>query len=238
MSDMSKKFLEEDETKDMNEEFEVLELDEEIPNMGEESQDEDGPIFHDAEEDFDEDFNDVEEPLNIKKEILSWVVTLLITFVCIFVLKNYVIINAMVPTGSMENTIMPDDQLFGNRLAYVFDDPERGDIIFFYFPDDETQKYVKRIIGLPGEKVTIKDAKVYINDSEVPLEEPYLKEEWVLGTGPYEFEVPEGCYFVMGDNRNSSKDARVWNNPYVAREKIIGEAGFIYFPFDRIGVVE
>lgn len=179
-----------------------------------------------------------EEILDIKKEIRSWIITLGITFVCIFVLKNFVIINAMVPTGSMENTIMPDDQLFGNRLAYMFDEPARGDIIFFYFPDDETQKYVKRIIGLPGETVTIKDAKIYINGSKEPLEEDYLKEEWVNGTGPMEFEVPEGCYFVMGDNRNTSVDSRYWNNPYVAREKIIGEAGFIYYPFDRMGVVE
>ena len=237
-------FPEENNNKEIDDVLDVLELDKEIPDAGEVCQEDDGPIFHDAEEEFaDEDFDaldsdDTEEKMDIKKEIRSWVSLLLITFVCIFVLKNYVIINAKVPTGSMENTIMPEDQLFGNRLAYVFDDPERGDIIFFYFPDDETQKYVKRIIGLPGEKVTIVDAKVYINDSEVPLDEPYLKEEWVLATGPYEFQVPEGCYFVMGDNRNSSKDARMWNNPYVAREKIIGEAGFIYFPFDRIGVVE
>lgn len=178
----------------------------------------------------------VEEKLDIKKEILSWVMTLVITFVLIFVLKNYVIINAMVPTGSMENTIMPEDQMFGNRLAYMFSEPERGDIIFFYYPDDEKQKFVKRIIGLPGETVTIVDAKVYINGVE--LEETYLKEEWVNGTGPYEFQVPEGCYFVMGDNRNTSQDARYWRNTYVAKDKIIGKAGFIYYPFDRIGVVE
>ena len=178
------------------------------------------------------------EALDWKREVLSWVVTLAITFVLIFVLKNYVIINAMVPTGSMENTIMPDDQLFGNRLAYVFEEPQRGDIIFFYFPDDETQKFVKRIIGLPGETVTIEDGKVYINDSEVPLEEPYLKEEWRVNKGPYVFEVPEGCYFVMGDNRNTSRDAREWKNTYVAKEKIIGKAMVIYYPFDRMGVVE
>ena len=236
MSDINKNLSEDNRTDEI---LDVVELDTEVPDEGSELQAENGPIFHDVEEDklIERDKKD-EEKLDIKKEIRSWIFTLLITFVCIFVLKNYVRINAMVPTGSMENTIMPDDQLFGNRLAYLFEDPQRGDIIFFYFPDDETQKYVKRIIGLPGEKVTIKDAKVYINDSEVPLEEPYLKEEWTLGTGPYEFQVPEGCYFVMGDNRNSSKDARVWNNPYVAKEKIIGEAGFIYFPFDRIGVVE
>lgn len=83
-------------------------------------------------------------------------------------MKNYVIINATVPTGSMEHTIEPGDDLFGLRLAYQFSEPKRGDIVIFRFPDDETQKYVKRVIGLPGEKVTIEDAKIYINDSETP----------------------------------------------------------------------
>lgn len=241
MSEINKNFSEE-------ETLGVLDLDEELDDMDVDDDlkaEEDDRIFHDAETDA-EDWQEQrkafkrkeEEKFNIKKEISSWILTLVITFVLIFVLKNYVIINAKVPTGSMENTIMPKDQLFGNRLAYVFDEPERGDIIFFYYPDDESQKFVKRIIGLPGEKVTIVDAKVYINDSEVPLDEPYLKEEWVHGTGPYEFQVPEGCYFVMGDNRNTSVDARYWDNTYVAKEKIIGEAGFIYYPFNRMGVVE
>ena len=125
------------------------------------------------------------------KEILSWCMTLLAAFVLALVLKNYVIINATVPTGSMENTIEPGDDLFGFRLAYKFAEPERGDIVIFRFPDDESQKYVKRVIGLPGEKVTITEGKIYINNSDVPLEEDYLKEDWVRATGPFSFEVPE-----------------------------------------------
>lgn len=118
------------------------------------------------------------------REVLSWVVTLLAAFALAMVLKNYVIINATVPTGSMEHTIEPGDDLFGLRLAYQFSEPKRGDIVIFRFPDDETQKYVKRVIGLPGEKVTIEDAKIYINDSETPLKEDYLKETWTEATGP------------------------------------------------------
>lgn len=180
----------------------------------------------------------VEEEIDWKQELKSWILTLGITVLVIFVLKYYVIINASVPTGSMENTIMPGDNILGFRLAYLTEEPERGDVIFFYFPDDETQKYVKRIIGLPGEKVAIYDGKIYIDDSPVPLEEDYLKEEWVIGTGPYLFEVPEGCYLVLGDNRNGSQDARYWANSYVAKEKIIGKAIFTYFPLDRWGMVE
>ncbi len=179
-----------------------------------------------------------EDKIDWKKEIVSFALTILITLVVVIILKNYIIINAEVPTGSMENTIMPDDNILGYRLAYLNEGPERGDVIFFYFPDDETQKYVKRVVGLPGEKVTIEEGKIYINDSQVPLEEPYLKEEWTKGTGPYVFQIPEDSYLCLGDNRNRSADAREWNNPYVAREKIIGKAIFTYFPIDRWGLVE
>lgn len=191
--------------------------------------------------DLTSDSNNKKETINksdIKEEIKSFALTLLITLAVAFVLKNYVIINANVPTGSMENTIMPGDNLLGFRLAYLIDEPERGDVIFFHFPDDETQKYVKRIVGLPGETITILDGKIYINDSKDPLEEPYLKEEWTRGTGPYVFEIPEDSYLCLGDNRNRSADAREWNNPYVREEKIIGKAVFTYFPLNRWGMVE
>lgn len=178
------------------------------------------------------------EKIDWKKEVISFATTLLIAMAFVFVLKNYIIINANVPTGSMENTIMPGDNILGFRLAYLQEEPERGDVIFFPFPDDETQKFVKRIIGLPGETVTIMDGKIYIDGATEPLEEPYLKEEWTKGTGPFVFEIPEDSYLCLGDNRNRSADAREWNNPYVAREKIIAKAIFTYFPIERWGIVE
>ena len=179
-----------------------------------------------------------EDSLDWKEELKSWVMTLVITVVVCLVLKNYIIINASVPTGSMENTIMPGDNILGYRLTYLLEEPERGDVIFFPFPDDESKKYVKRIIGLPGENIYIRDGEIYINDSLTPLEEPYLKEEWIVGTGPFEFQVPEDSYLVLGDNRNNSDDARYWNNSYVMEEKIIGKAIFTYFPISRWGMVE
>lgn len=168
-------------------------------------------------------------------EVFSWVLTFALAIGLALALKSYVIINATVPTGSMEHTIEPGDDLFGLRLTYYFSEVKRGDIIIFQFPDDETQKYVKRVIGLPGETVTIDDGKIYIDDSETPLEEPYLKDKWVQGTGPFKFEVPEDGYFVMGDNRNDSFDARYWDNTYVTSDEIIGKAYFIYYPFSRFG---
>lgn len=176
-----------------------------------------------------------EKKKSARREAVSWFLTFFLAIVLALVLKNFVIINATVPTGSMENTIEPGDDLLGLRLTYKFSEPERGDIIIFKFPDDETQKYVKRVIGLPGEKVTIKEAKIYIDDSETPLEEDYLKEEWVQATGPFEFQVPEGCYLVLGDNRNDSYDARYWDHTYVTKDAIVGKAYFIYYPFPHFG---
>lgn len=173
-----------------------------------------------------------------QKEVLSWVMTFVIAIGAALILKNFVIINATVPTGSMENTIMPDDNLFGFRLAYLNSQPERGDIIIFKFPDNETERYVKRVIGLPGEKITITEGKVYINDSPEPLAEDYLKEEWIRAIGPYEFEIPDGSYFVMGDNRNNSFDSRYWQHTFVTDDEIIGEAIFVYYPFNHFGKLD
>ena len=178
-----------------------------------------------------------EKVRDIGKEILSWAGYFIAAILIAFVLKTYIIINATVPTGSMESTIMPDDDIFGFRLSYINSTPERGDIIIFKFPDNENERYVKRVIGLPGEKVTIKEGQVFINESTEPLKEEYIKEEWTNAAGPYEFEVTEGCYFVMGDNRNNSYDSRYWTNTYVKEEQIIGKALWIYYPFSRFGAI-
>lgn len=172
------------------------------------------------------------------REVFSWLASFAFALLIALFIKNFVIINADVPTGSMENTIMPGDRLIGNRLAYLKEGPQRGDVVIFHYPDDEEELYVKRVIGLPGETVVIEDAKVYIDGNEEPLAEDYLKEEWVAATGPYTFLVPEDSYLVMGDNRNDSWDARFWSNTYVARKKILGKASVIYWPFKDFGKLE
>ena len=135
-------------------------------------------------------------------------------------------LKAEVPTGSMEHTIEVDDCIMGFRLAYLFSEPERGDIVIFPWPDDPEITYVKRIIGLPGETVEIKDGSVFING--VALQEGYLKEEMLGKFGPY--EVPEGSYFMLGDNRNTSADSRRWENTYLKREDIEAKVLFRYSP--------
>ncbi len=183
----------------------------------------------------DESADQKEEKSSPVREAVSWCLTFVIAIAVALILKNFVIINATVPTGSMENTIEPGDDLFGLRLAYAFSEPQRGDIIIFKFPDDESEKYVKRIIGLPGETVTITDGRIYIDDEQEPLEEDYLKEEWTRATGPFSFEVPQDSYLVLGDNRNDSYDARYWENTYVSKDAIVGKAYMVYYPFDRFG---
>jgi len=171
-----------------------------------------------------------EEPFSWKKEIISWIQIIVAAVAIALVLNNFVIANSRVPTGSMEKTIMAKSRVIGSRLSYITSDPKRGDVVIFHFPDDPTGKmyYVKRVIGLPGETVNIVDGKVYINGSDTPLDEPYLAEPMEGSYGPY--TVPEGGYFMLGDNRNNSQDARFWQNKYVAKDKIIAKVLFSYYP--------
>ena len=169
---------------------------------------------------------DSEKGKRVLKEILSWVMVVVTAFVLAFVITHFVIIKAEVPTGSMKDTIQEGDRLIGWRLAYLFSDPKRGDIVIFPFPDNEEEKYIKRIIGLPGETIEIIDGVLYIDGTV--YEEDYIKEPMRGNYGPY--VVPEGCYFMMGDNRNHSSDSRAWQNHYVKKSKIIGKAWLRYEP--------
>ena len=165
----------------------------------------------------------------IKLEIFSWVKVIAFAFLFSGLLLRFVIVNASVPTGSMQDTIGERSRVVAFRLSYVFSEPERYDIVVFRFPDDESLLYVKRIIGLPGETVDIINGKVYINGSSEPLNDEFVKgTPFLFNYGPY--VVPEGCYFMMGDNRNNSADSRDWRNKFVNRDKILGEVKFCYFP--------
>lgn len=163
-----------------------------------------------------------------QREVFEWVQILAVAAVLAFVLNTFIIANSWVPSESMENTIRARSRVVGFRLSYLFEEPERGDVVIFKFPDDESVNYVKRIIGLPGETVDIRDGKVYINGSEEPLSEPYLPEPMLGSFGPY--VVPEDCYFMMGDNRNHSGDARFWKNTYLHKDKMIAKVIFSYYP--------
>lgn len=173
-----------------------------------------------------------ESPLSskeaLKREIIEWVIVIEIAIVLAVIINLVFLVNAIIPSASMEPTIMVGDRIFGNRLAYTSAEPKRGDIVIFKYPDDESQLFIKRIIGEPGDIVWIIEGKVYINASEEPLDEPYVIIPDTGDFGPY--QVPEGHYFMMGDNRTKSADSRYWMNPFVERSKILGKAWIRYFP--------
>ena len=164
------------------------------------------------------------------KELLGWLLVIASALVLNFLISSFVLFKVASPTGSMENTIKIGDPVYTFRLAYLFSDPKRGDIVVFPNPDDDTETLIKRIIGLPGETIEGIDGVVYI-DGE-PLTEDYLKEPMEGSFGPY--DIPVGCYFMMGDNRNISLDARYWDNKFVKGDSIISKAfckfhGFRWF---------
>jgi signal peptidase I len=168
------------------------------------------------------------------KEVISWILVFVIAILAATLIKEYIIYNVEVPTGSMEHTIEIGDRVVTSRLSYLSSDPRRGDIVVFPFPDDEEMDYIKRIIGLPGETIEGKDGLVYIDGN--PLEEPYVTEALDSDFGPY--EVPEDSYFMMGDNRNNSQDSRYWENKFLAREKIEGKAILRYPKLHWFGSVD
>lgn len=195
---------------------------------------------------------DGEKPVKKKsamREILDFCLPIIIALIVAMLLKTFVFANAQVPTGSMLNTIQEGDRIIASRIEYNFHEPERYDIVIFKFPDDvaahekdpsvEVEYFVKRIIGLPGETVTIVNGVVYVTDKDGKSEQ--LKDDFVTActpTGNYgPYKVPEDSYFVMGDNRESSIDSRFWTTTnYVKKDLFVGKVKFRYYP--SIGKVE
>lgn len=166
------------------------------------------------------------------KDIVIPVIVAVIVFLLI---QNFIVGMYYIPSESMVPTLQVNDRVVVTKFSYAMAEPDRQDIVVFKFPpNDDTTKpkadYVKRIIGLPGEKLEIKNNVVFIN--EKALEENYLNEGTRMPNfGPV--EIPEGSYFVMGDNRNNSNDSRYWG--FVGKKYIEGKAQALYWPLDRIG---
>lgn len=131
-----------------------------------------------------------------------------------------------------------NEYLLTNKLSYRLGKPGRGDVVVFKAPKNQEYDYIKRIIGLPGEEIEIRSGKLYINDKL--LDESYLPSEYRTSGGSFwreglETPVPEGQYFVLGDNRSHSSDSREWGT--VPLENIIGKAWLRYWPFNKLGLV-
>ncbi|QSZ27391.1 signal peptidase I [Aceticella autotrophica] len=171
---------------------------------------------------------------NTRKEIISWILTIALAFIIAMFIRTYVFELVDVPTGSMLNTIQLGDKFIENKFIYRIEPIKRGDIVVFKFPDKPSTNFVKRVIGIGGDIIEIKNGILYRNGKEV--KEPYLKEPMIGTFGPY--KVPPNHYFMMGDNRNQSYDSRYWTHKYVSRDAILGKIVFRIWPLDSIGSME
>ncbi len=174
----------------------------------------------------------------IKTALLEFVVWILAVIVLSFLLIHFVMQKSSVNGSSMEPTLQNGDQLMTDKLSYRFHDPERFDIIIFPYEYQKKTYFIKRIIGLPGERVRIDEyGTIYIN-GEV-LEENYGKEVIASpGLAFNEIQLGEDEYFVLGDNRNNSEDSRFPDVGNIRREKIIGRAWLRVYPFAKFGTLK
>lgn len=173
----------------------------------------------------------LEEKTSPMKEIFSWVMTMLFAAVFALLLTQFVILNATVPSGSMEETIRTNDRILAFRLSYLFSSPGRFDIVVFPSPDNGVLN-VKRVIGLPGETIHIVDGRVFVDGSDAHLRDDFVKGPFMGNWGPY--TVPEGHLFMLGDYRSNSQDSRRWNNPFVYEGDVMGRVFIRYWPGIRL----
>lgn len=143
------------------------------------------------------------------------------------VLNTFLLLNAYVPSSSMEPTIPSGAMVLGNRLAYSGNVPQVGDVVFFHHSETGERRWlVKRVIAVPGQTFAVASGRVYI-DGQL-LEEEYVDE---FSDDDYPVTlVPEDCYIVLGDNRRESNDSRFWGDPFVRREDVRAKGMFVYFP--------
>ncbi|MEC0169345.1 signal peptidase I [Paenibacillus graminis] len=156
----------------------------------------------------------------MKKFLKQWVPSIAIGIILSLFIRTYVAEAMRVPTGSMIPTIQINDRLVVDKMLWLTS-LKHGDIVVFHppVPGDEQKRYVKRLMGLPGDTLEIKDGVLYRNGEKV--DEPYLQEKMNYTFGPV--TVPADHYFFLGDNRNTSYDAHLWNTPFVAKDKLVGK---------------
>ena len=150
--------------------------------------------------------------------------TLILTVVTYLLVRTFLFETYRVVGQSMDQTLEQDQRLIVSKLSYRLHEPQRGDIIVFHDPQDPGRNLIKRIIGLPGEILEIRSGQVFINGQ--PIDEPYLGSTSTRSEP--QIAIPDGYYFVMGDNRNNSSDSRSWG--LLDTDRIVGKAAFTYWP--------
>jgi signal peptidase I len=153
-------------------------------------------------------------------------------------LRTFIVEPRFIPSGSMEPTLQIGDRILVDKISQNWQELQRGDILIFYPPaspaiDDNTKAYIKRLIGIEGDRIAIQNGKVYRNGAA--LNETYIAE--VPNYRMRELIVPQGYYWMMGDNRNHSNDSHIWG--FLPKENVIGKATIRFFPFgDRLGAIK
>lgn len=168
---------------------------------------------------------------------LEWIKTILLALLLAAVIKTFIMDATKVAGNSMLNTLHNDDMLFVNKIGKNFTDYERGNIIILKAPDYPNRLYVKRIIGIPGDTISLKDEKVFLNGEE--LNEKYTSVDYTLPVSEItEWTLADGEYFVMGDNRleGASNDSR--NFGPINKSEIVGHAFVRFYPFQDAGKID
>lgn len=169
---------------------------------------------------------------NIKSFFKEWVIPIISALIIAVLINKFVFFNVYLPpSGSMIPTLNNYDRVIVSRI-YNTDKLQRGNIIVFYSKELD-ERLVKRLIGIPGDEIEIKNGVVFINGAQ-------LNEDYVKNNKAYsgKFKVPEGKYFFLGDNRAGSFDAREWENPYIDSSNIEGKVVFRFYPFNDMGFIQ
>ena len=191
------------------------------------------------------------EEIRSSKLYKEWIKPLFIALLIALFIRTLFVQAYKIPTGSMRPTLKEGDRIlvsklnYGPRIPFIgvrlpgFTKPERADVVVFIYPEDKDKNFIKRLIAMGGEAVEIRNGNIYIDDRLVT--DPVVGEKVYYNRGPFgednkKITVPEGNYFVLGDNSSSSKDSRYWG--FVPEKDIIGRAIIIYWPPRRIGLVK
>ncbi|MGO4543970.1 signal peptidase I [Paenibacillus sp. 2TAB23] len=168
----------------------------------------------------------------ILKEIKEWTISLGIAVVVAMLFQNYVYAQSEVQNVSMQNTLIAGQRLIEDKWSYHFHEPRHGDIVIINGPESDL-RLIKRVVGLPGDIIDIRDGEVYLNDEKI--EEQYVKGQTFAGTVAVPFTVGDGQLFVMGDNREHSMDSRAIGP--IARSSIEGKAVLRIWPLPKFGAL-
>lgn len=193
----------------------------------------------------------------VKPIVLEWIESILVAFILAIFIRSFFFQAFRIPSGSMRMTLVEGDRLIVNKLQYGakvpfadkipflperlpgFTEPKRGDVIVFVYPNNPKRDFIKRLVAVGGETFEIKDGDIYINGQLI--EDPIIKNTYYYNRKPYgeeqkKIKVPEGYYFVLGDNSAHSHDSRYWG--FVSKASIIGKADLIYWPLNRMRFIE